>query len=91
MFTIDLRQGLFSDSACLSAKAESLNNAIAFVKNFSIDGMIIAGNWVERDGRYVMEVFDWYDCWFANPLALGTITAPVGFVPSHATGASVAM
>src|SRR5947208_11655546 len=48
MFIIDLRHGLFSDSACLSAKAESLDNALAFVKEFSIDGMIIASNWAER-------------------------------------------
>jgi hypothetical protein len=81
MFTINLRQELFSSSACLSAKTELLDNAIAFIRKFSMDGMIIASNWIERDGQYVMEIFDWYDCWCTDPPALGWIVAPVGFVP----------
>ena|ERR1700677_514693 len=76
----------FSKDATLTAKASTLYGAIGFVQRFTYDGleadgMVITGVWVELDGGYVMEVFDWNDCWTTNPPPLARIKAPPGFVP----------
>ena len=82
MFTIDLRKGVFSKDATLSAKAPSLDNALSFVRTLTIDGMIIATKWSLDSSRYVLHIYDWYDCWFTNPSAIARITAPAEFIPS---------
>jgi hypothetical protein len=81
MFTIQLREGLYSSGATLCAKAQRLDHAISFVQTFSMYRMIIAGDWFEDGGRFVLDVFDWTECWFADPQPLGRITAPTGFRP----------
>ncbi len=89
MFTINLRKDLYVDDANLCAKAMTLDNALGFVRTFTVDGMTIESNWKEHDGWYVMDVYDWEDCWGANPPVLAQITAPIGFLPLGAANTSV--
>lgn len=82
MFTIHLRKGAYSTGATLCVKAPTLDKALAFVRTFSLDGMIIESNWTERAGRYDVDIYDWLECWSANPPLLARVTAPIGFVPT---------
>ena len=82
MFTIELREGVYADKAMLSAKAETLDSAIALVRRFAEAGMVIESRWIELSDKYVMDVYDWCDCWFADPPVLARITAPPGFRPT---------
>lgn len=81
MFTIELREGVYATKAMLSAKAETLDLALNFVRNFAFRGMTIESPWQERSGGYVMDVYDWCDCWSFDPPPLARITAPPGFIP----------
>jgi hypothetical protein len=83
MFAIYLRRGAYLENADVRARAMNLASAIGFVRSFCYDGIAIESNWVEFDGRYTLEVFDWLDGWFTNPQPIARITAPVGYLPAE--------
>jgi hypothetical protein len=101
MFRIEMRKGVcvrevrdgvlswqapFGDGE-LSAVAPTLSNAFAFIDEFTIDGGIITSSaWVECEGSYVLDVWDWTECWCTNPARLARIIAPPGSVPSSVAG-----
>jgi hypothetical protein len=69
----------------LSAQASTLESAFAFIKEFTIDGgTIAASSWAVRDGRFVLDVWDWNECFCPNPPVLAEIIAPLGFIPPAA-------
>ena len=79
MFTIDMREDM-RGYAELSAKTETLEAALNFVRTFSIDGAVIVSSWKEHaTGIYVMDVYDWCDCFCPDPPPMARITAPPGF------------
>jgi hypothetical protein len=65
------------------ARAATARQAIEFAAAFVPGGCgVIDSGWFERDGRYVVEVYDMIDCWFTGPLpVLAEVEAPPGFVP----------
>jgi hypothetical protein len=82
MFTVQLSQGVYRGCATVSAKAATFRQALGFIGDLATDGaMLITGPWNERDGRYVMDVYDWCACWFSNPLVMAQVIAPPGFTP----------
>lgn len=81
MFTVKLRKGVYAKDALISAKTSSLDGALEFVRQFTFDGAFIASSWTERDGAYVMDVYDWCDCLSADPPVLACIIAPTAFSP----------
>jgi hypothetical protein len=82
MFTIRLREGVLPGCERISAKAASLRQALDFVGEFcALQSMLMEAPWVERNGRYVMDVYDWCDCWFTDPRVLAQVIAPPGFTP----------
>ena len=83
MFTVQLSQGVYRGCATVSAKAATFRQALGFIGDLATDGaMLITGPWNERDGRYVMDVYDWCACWFSNPLVMAQVIAP----PAPRTG-----
>lgn len=99
MFTIKLRKGVqvreVRDGALswnapfgnglLSAQASTLESAFAFIDKFTIDGgTIAASTWAVRDGRFVLDVWDWTETFCLNPPTLAEIIAPLGFTPPEA-------
>ncbi len=51
------------------ARAATARQVIEFAAAFAPGGCgVIESGWLERDGRYVAEVYDWIDCWFIGPL-----------------------
>jgi hypothetical protein len=84
MFTVRLTEET-RPGASVMARAPTLEGATGFVREyFGLDFGVIAG-WEERNGRYVMDIYDWLDCWFANPPVVARIIAPRGFTPSKMT------
>lgn len=71
-----------SRGATITARANTLAGAVEFVRACwgSPDGPLF-GPCVERDGRYVIDVYDWLECWFAAPPVHARIIAPRGFTP----------
>jgi hypothetical protein len=100
MFRINMRSGVlvrevrngvlswkapFGDGL-LSAEATTVESALAFIDEFTIDGStIVAPSWIEREGRYVLDVWDWSECFCVNPPKLAEIIAPPGFLPPEET------
>jgi hypothetical protein len=85
MFTVRLNQGVFTASGTLSAKAATLAQALGFIGEFAVlRSVLIEAPWVERHGRYVMDVYDWCDCWFSDPPVMAQVIAPPGFTPGGA-------
>jgi hypothetical protein len=83
MFTIRLMPGIFPGYVAVTAKAPTLAQALAFVGEFSeLQSLIIEAPWIERNGRYVMDVFDWCACWFSDPPVMAQVIAPSGFTPA---------
>ena len=67
-----------------TACAVTLEGALGFVERFAPNQIgIIAQRWQERDGKYVMEVFDWCNRWCPSPPVLAEILAPDGFTPTQ--------
>ncbi len=85
MFTIRLQSGVVAGYEGASAEAASLPHALRFVGEFcASQHLLIEAPWVKRDGQYVMDVYDWCDCWFTGPPILAQIIAPPGFTPPGA-------
>jgi hypothetical protein len=82
MFTTRL-----SEKVCLGyqdaiAKSHTLQQALGFIGEFAaLRHMLITTPWIEQDGRWVIEVYDWCDCWFTNPPVMARVTAPPEFTP----------
>lgn len=82
MYKVHLRTGYPSDAAAVFAQASSLEGALGFIREYcAIEFGLLEGGWEERDGRCVMDVYDWLDLWFADPSPVAEIVAPRGFVP----------
>lgn len=68
MFTVE-----FAERVCLgygraTMKAATLRQALDVVDKFAPGGCgVITSDWSERDGRWIMDLYDWCDCWFAGP------------------------
>ena len=83
MFTVRMAPGVCMNFAHASARAATLNGALGFASSLAPNEMgIIVSSWHERDGKYVMDVFDWCNCWFPSPPVLAEVIAPDGFSPS---------
>jgi hypothetical protein len=80
MFTVEFAEGVCLGYGRATAKAVTVRQAIAFVEAFAPGGCgVIPSDWIVRDGRRVMELFDWCDCWFTGPIpVLARIIAPPG-------------
>jgi hypothetical protein len=90
MFTVRLGPGVYLDGVSISAEAPTLEQALGFVGEFcSLKHAMLEILWQERDGRYVIDVYDWCDCWFADPPVLAQIIAPRDFTPPGAGGIAV--
>lgn len=83
MFTVELAPKVCMGFDMAVARAATAHQVVAFAAAFAPGGCgVIESEWLERDGRYVAEVYDWIDCWFARPLpVLAVVTAPPGFTP----------
>ncbi len=89
MFTVRLRSGVDLDGASITAEAATLHQALCFVGEFCASKhSMIETSWQERDGQYVMDVYDWCDCWFADPPVLAQIIAPPDFIPPGAAASA---
>jgi hypothetical protein len=89
MYTVRLRRGSGPDRVAVTAEATSLASALGFVREFcGIEFDLLEGGWKEEGGRYVMYVYDWLDCWFADPPVVAEVIAPPGFVPRGSATAS---
>lgn len=76
MFTVEFAKGACLGYARATAKAATLRRAIDFVSAFAPGGCgVIVSEWAERDGRRVLEVYDWCECWCADPPVLARIFA----------------
>jgi hypothetical protein len=67
----------------LSAKTPILKKAFSFIEEFTIDGGLIVTPWIEREGGFMLDVWDWTECWCLDPPKLAEIIAPPGFVPEN--------
>ncbi len=83
MYTVRLAPGVCMGFESAAARGATARQVIEFAAAFAPGGCgVIESGWLERDGRYVAEVYDWIDCWFTGPLpVLAVITAPAGFTP----------
>jgi hypothetical protein len=82
MFVVELTE-VARPGVSVFVRASTLDGATGFVREFcGIEFGMVAG-WEERDGRYVMDVLDWLDCWFADPPVVARITAPRNFNPAR--------
>jgi len=87
MFTIRLSPGVYPGYTTVSAKTATLWQALGFIGEFTaLRSMLIEAPWVWRDGQYVMDVYDWCDCWFTNPPVMAQVIAPSGFTPPPSGG-----
>jgi len=64
-------------------RAATVRKALDFLWEFAPNGFgVLPSSWTVQDGQYVMEVYDWCDCWFDGPHpVVATIVAPQGFSP----------
>jgi hypothetical protein len=59
MFKIRLRKGIFPEGWKIAAKAVTLRQALGFIGEFSeLRNTLIKSSWQDRDGQYVMDVYD---------------------------------
>ena len=79
MFKIHMGKVRDRDGTIITADAMTLARALGFIGEF-YKGQLFQ-SWAERDGRYVMEVFDWIDFWFDDPPVRARVKAPRGFKP----------
>jgi hypothetical protein len=90
-FKIDLgkvypSKGVHPEGATVTARATTFSGAIDFIGEF-YQGPFLE-SWEERDGLYVLDIYDWFDLWFPDPPVRARITAPPGFTP-HRNGLAV--
>ena len=78
-FEIHLSTGQHLDGATVTARASTLANALDFIGEFYEGPLFLS--WVERDGSYLVEVYDWIDCWFDDPPVRARVITPRGFRP----------
>jgi len=76
VFTIQFAPGVCLGYSSAIAQAATLRQAVDFAAAFAPNGFgVIASSWVERGGQRLVEVYDWCDCWFADPPVLAWIIA----------------
>ena len=78
-FEVHLCEGSRLKGAILTARTTTLANALDFIGEF-FDGPLFL-HWVERDGSYLVEVYDWIDLWFNDPPVRARVMTPRGFEP----------
>jgi hypothetical protein len=77
MFVLRLADGT------TAATAGTLNEVLAVADRIAPNECgVIASGWVERDGSYELDVFDWAGCWCPPPHpVLARVIAPPGYHP----------
>ncbi|HYV38261.1 MAG TPA: hypothetical protein VE988_21440 [Gemmataceae bacterium] len=83
MFTVRMAPQVCLGFDSAVARAATARQVIDFAAALAPSGFgVLESNWFERDGRYVVELYDWIDCWFTGPLpVLAVVTAPADFTP----------
>jgi len=82
-FTVHFASGVCMGYGQATATATTVRHALDLVGEFAPSRCgVLPSYWIERDGRYIVEVYDWCDCWFADPPALAWVVAPPGFLPA---------
>ena len=79
MFEVHLGEGQHFNGATLTARTTTLANALDFIGEFYEGPLLLA--WVERDGSYSAEVYDWIDRWFDDPPVRARVITPRGHKP----------
>jgi hypothetical protein len=79
MFETHLSKGKHLNGATVTAGATTLAGALAFIGEFYEGPLLLS--WIERDGLYVIEIYDWIDCWFDDPPVRARVITPRGFRP----------
>ena len=79
MFKIHLSKVQHLKGATLTARTATLANALEFVNEFYEGSLFLA--WVEHDGSYSAEIYDWIDCWFDDPPIRARLVTPRGYKP----------
>lgn len=83
MFTIKMADGVCFGIQQVTAKATTVEKALGFIGEFAeIHRLLLKTPWIQRNGRWTIDVFDWCDCWFTDPPVLAEIIAPPGFTPN---------
>jgi hypothetical protein len=78
-FEIHLSEVRRLNGGTVSASATTLANALDFIGEFYEGPLVLS--WVERDGSYLVEVYDWIDCWFNDPPVRARVMTPRDFRP----------
>jgi len=83
--TISLRfaGGVILGYEIATARATTIRGALDFASAFAIGGcVVVASTRQQREGRLVIDVYDWCACWYTGPIPiLAEIIAPHGFRP----------
>lgn len=80
MFKVEFAEGVCLGYPRASAKAATVRQALDFAAEFAPGGFgVIASARTEREGRRVLDLYDWCDCWFSGPIpVLARVVAPPG-------------
>jgi hypothetical protein len=83
MFTVRLAAGVCMDYSQVTAQAATIHGAVDFASEFAPNECgVIVSTWIERNGRLVLEVYDWCECCCPGPPPiLAEVIAPPGFTP----------
>lgn len=88
MFTLRFAPGVCCGYTSAIIRAATVGQLIGFADAFA-EGQCgaLESGWIERDGRFVSELYDWALCWYSGPIPmLAEIIAPPGFQPDRVIG-----
>ncbi len=83
MFTIRFMPTVFLGYRLATAEAATVQQLVSLADQVAPGGCgVLDSEWAAQDGRYVINLHDWCDCWFDAPApVLAQIIAPPDFRP----------